>query len=628
MIGKDFKGQDLSETDFSDSDIRGADFTNAVLTNANFRNSKAGPQQIWLIFISLVGLVGMAIASLITGYAGGLIGLFMFDDYQMENLLYRIAGFVFFLALVLFIIFFFREGFGRDMAYFAMGVIVVAAISIVLGSVDLAVAATLVTLALAITIVAIIIWSLSLVTIHLTLGQKIAVVFTIVALACAIPGAWEGTKPLEETGSEDLDLQGNNQTETVSQNSTLGTFSADSELQTTISSYRIQALSLAGIVVIIVFFPSFYLSRQIVTGNPNFSILTLATNVWITSRGTRFRGADLSGADFTGASLDGADFRSATLTRTCFYGAKKLERARTRGTYLEDVRIRELVVGKEGKNSDFNRQNLRGVNLKGADLQQANFVGADLSRATMENANLSGAKLAKAQLYHTDLTGANLTGAVIQDWAISTDTVLEDIQCEYIYMRLSTEEDPDPWRKPDNRNENFQEGDFSDFIAPIVKTLDLYQQQNVDPRKMAGAYKTLDFFHYEGINSAAAAVTLKQLAEDYPAAELEVIALEGRGDDKIRLQASVSEDVDRSQLSEKYSEMYKKISSLPEADIQALLAVMTEKDERIHSLEKMVIAAVKTEKFYVETNYILGDKISVGDISDSSGIAIGRDASA
>ena len=94
-------------------------------------------------------------------------------------------------------------------------------------------------------------------------------------------------------------------------------------------------------------------------------------------------------------------------------------------------------------------------------------------------------------------------------------------------MHLPTQEDPDPWRKPDNRNEIFQEGDFTDFIAPIIKTLDLYRHQNVDPRKVASTFKSLDFYHYGGIDPAAAAIALKQLAEENPEAGLEVVALEG-----------------------------------------------------------------------------------------------------
>jgi hypothetical protein len=52
---------------------------------------------------------------------------------------------------------------------------------------------------------------------------------------------------------------------------------------------------------------------------------------------------------------------------------------------------------------------------------------------------------------------------------------------------------------------------------------------------------------------AAMLAALKRLAEAYPEAQLQVIALEGRGQDKIRVQAQVTGNVDRSALSESTS---------------------------------------------------------------------------
>ncbi|MGB5687285.1 MAG: pentapeptide repeat-containing protein, partial [Candidatus Electrothrix sp.] len=234
----------------------------------------------------------------------------------------------------------------------------------------------------------------------------------------------------------------------------------------------------------------------------------------------------------------------------------------------------------------------------------ASFIGADLTGATLRNADLTGAKLVRTQLYGVDLTGACLTGAFIQDWAIATDTLLDDIKCDYVYMRLPTQDNPEVWRKPDNRDEMFKEGDFSDFIAPIIKTLDLYTKQHVDPRHMA---KNLDFYHHKGIDPSAAAVALKQLAEQYPEAGLEVVALEGRGKEKVKLQAVVAGSADLSQLSAEYSEHYNRISALPYKDVQALLAGIAEKDDRIRSLEEMVNSAITSNKFYAETNYKMGD---------------------
>lgn len=74
----------------------------------------------------------------------------------------------------------------------------------------------------------------------------------------------------------------------------------------------------------------------------------------------------------------------------------------------------------------------------------------------------------------------------IEEWNISTDTKLNGIRCDYVFMRLPPEKRPNflalppserldenPRRKPDDWNKNFAEGEFADFIAPLVQTLDL-----------------------------------------------------------------------------------------------------------------------------------------------------------
>ncbi|HEY9696981.1 MAG TPA: CHAT domain-containing protein [Trichocoleus sp.] len=85
------------------------------------------------------------------------------------------------------------------------------------------------------------------------------------------------------------------------------------------------------------------------------------------------------------------------------------------------------------------------------------------------------------------------------------------------------------------------------------------------------------------------------------------MALEGRGEEKIRLQARVTGKADRSTLSAEYFERYQEIASLPYGDVQSVLGAMTEKDERIRSLENMVMTAMKSDKFYVETYYNFGE---------------------
>jgi uncharacterized protein YjbI with pentapeptide repeats len=260
--------------------------------------------------------------------------------------------------------------------------------------------------------------------------------------------------------------------------------------------------------------------------------------------GTSFYNANLTDADFTSATLKNTDFRRAILTRTRWHNTEKLDRVRPGTTYLQDAKVRQLLITGQGQGQDqnFDSKNLRGVNLQGANLADASFIGTDLSEANLQDADLSRAKLVQTQLDETDLTGATLTGAFIEDWGITSHTKLHSIKCRYVFMRLPTKDDPEPRRKPDNREEEFEDGDFADFIKPIVDTLDLYHNQGVDPR--------------------AIAISFKQLAENHPEAELRIVAMEARGQDKFLLRAATAPDSDRSALSAEYFTTYNPDKSL------------------------------------------------------------------
>ena len=268
---------------------------------------------------------------------------------------------------------------------------------------------------------------------------------------------------------------------------------------------------------------------------------------------------------------------------------------------------------------------MRGCNLRNADLTDASFINAKLSEATLEGANLTRAKLAKAQLYGTNLKNAILTGACIQDWAISLDTQLEGIKCEYIYMRLETKEDPDPWRKPDNRNETFKDGDFTDFIAPIIKTQKLYQTQNIDLRIVAENYTILDIFHHQGLDPSASAIAFQKLIEKYPEAGLKVLSIEGRGNEKIHFQAQVTDDANRSILSQEYSAIYNQIKSGTYSDLQAFLAAVAEKDQQIVRFQELLENAIQQPKFYVETYQETRGNITISSVQGNISGVVGGD---
>ncbi|MUG99775.1 hypothetical protein F7734_48890 [Scytonema sp. UIC 10036] len=338
------------------------------------------------------------------------------------------------------------------------------------------------------------------------------------------------------------------------------------------------ALAGAGAVVLL----SIHISWRAMKGDEKHALIRNIAVAFAAFRGTSFRKADLTDANFTGATLKNTDFRGAILTRTCFRNTKKLDLARPGVTYLQKAQVRQVLVTGLGQDINFDRQNLRGINLHGANLIDPSFVSTDLSEGNLKDANLSRAKLVKAQLDGTDFTGATLTGAYIQDWGITSDTNFDGVQCSYVYMRLPTKENPDPWRKPDNREEVFADGEFGDFIKPIVDTLDLYHNQGVDPR--------------------AIAVAFKELAENNPNAELEIVAIERRGDDKILLRAKTAASANKSELSKEYFINYNQLKTLAEKDFQALIA---EKELQIRRLEIMITTALERPSFYTQGGDII-----------------------
>lgn len=556
----------MSGADFSHADIRGADFTKAILIGADFSHATAGQPFHWRIGIVSTSILLATLAGYVSAYASGIVASLMVIEeapivfWSSIIALAILAGFIFVT---------YRRGLGIAVGTFSLIAAFLLILAGGLGTTDATAAALVQSIAIAGAIAGAIIGAFALTVLKALIGNIALFIYGITFLVGSLAGGWEG-------------IEWKNK-------------------------HLAQGLPVVALVTIALLSLSFWIGWNVSDRDKKYLLIYKPANWMTTVGGTRFQGANLTNANFTQANLNSTDFKNSILKRTCWFKAKYLEKACTEGTYLQNPKIRQLVIHKKGKEQNFEYFNLRDLHLESVDLQYAYLNGADLSGTTLENANLTGVRLAKAQLYQANLKGADLTGAYIENWGISTDTNLDAVKCDFIYMKLPTEADPDPCRKPDNRKETFKPGDFTDFIAPIVKTLELYQTQNVDLRVVGRTFKTLDLYHYEGIDPSVAAIALKQLAEQHPEAGLKVVALEGRGEEKIRLQARVSGETDRSRLSAEYFEKYHEIASLPYGDLQSLLAAMAEKDERIRSLENMVMTAMKSNKFYVETYYAFGD---------------------
>ncbi|MFQ4134878.1 pentapeptide repeat-containing protein [Nodosilinea sp. PGN35] len=566
---RSFRGQRLVGADFSGQDLRGADFTGASLIGANFSHCQAGLGLSQLVGLAMAVVLMAVLAGFITGYATSVLGVFKtsgqaLGDYALLSGLLSAGILAVFLGFAL----------GRGLAFAGAIAVTLAALTAMTAAIASAQVATLAivqSFAIAGAVAGVLYGAVGFAAAIALSGLRFLIAVVAVAGVAALVGILFGV----DAAGADLWL----------------------------------ACAIAAVLSLILLALALQAGWRAWQGELRYALLRQIA-IALTAQGTCFRGADLTDANFANALLRNVDLREARLIRTNWGQVQQLKRSRLEGTYLAHPQLQRLVITKDGHDQSFERQDLRGLNLEGANLADANLMGVDLGDSTLVGADLSRANLVQAQLQRTSLAQACLTGAYIQDWGIATSTNLEQVRCDYIFMRLPTKDDPDPCRKPDNRNEVFEAGDFSDFIAPMIKTLDLYRQQNVDPREVAQQYKTLDLYHHEGIDPAAAAIALKSLADQYPSSRLQVVALEGRGQEKIRLQARVTGDLDRSELSEEYFERYGAIKAMPYGDIQALLAGMAEKDQRIRSLETMVTSAIANNRFYVETYYNLGDTVA------------------
>ncbi|MEM6835245.1 MAG: pentapeptide repeat-containing protein [Cyanobacteria bacterium P01_C01_bin.120] len=345
-----------------------------------------------------------------------------------------------------------------------------------------------------------------------------------------------------------------------------------------------------------------YMGKCALHSNPDsrYEILRTLAITFATWGSTRFREADLTAADFSNATLRHTDFSNAVLTRTRWHNTT-FHQNNLQGTYLANPQIRRLVTELDGQGQNFDRLDLRGVNLDHANLAGASFIGTDLTNATLQGANLTNAKLAQAQLYGADLTGAILTGACIENWGISPETHLDAIQCDYIYLRLPTNDNPDPYRKPDNRDETFQANDFIDFIAPILNTLKAYRQQTLPPTPDATPLKTLDLYHRKGIDPTAAAIAFQELINQNPPAQIRILSIEGV-DQKIRIQASIATHADPSPLNTHYFQRYNRLMVHPHEDLQALFETLATQHTQLRLLEARIADATDSPLSYVEVS--------------------------
>lgn len=230
------------------------------------------------------------------------------------------------------------------------------------------------------------------------------------------------------------------------------------------------------------------------------------------------RGADLSMADLRGANLRGANLSEA----------------------------------------DLSEANLRGTDLRWANLSRANLIGADLSGANLRwvdlsEAELSGANLSRTQALETDFTNAKFTGTCIEDWNINSATKLDNIDCQYVYLKNNKRE-----RCPSSGE--FAPGDFTKLFQKALETVDLIFRNGVDWEAFAYSFRKIQ------IENESSKLTIRKI---------EII------DDIVLVEVNISEQADKTQFHNDFFKGYEFAKKELEPQHQARLA---DKDKEINRL--------------------------------------------
>lgn len=222
-------------------------------------------------------------------------------------------------------------------------------------------------------------------------------------------------------------------------------------MATAVGTVRLDAVGILEVTGIYVIFSPILYWRSIWKEDPQLAFIrnfSLGYRSWL---GTNFTESDLTEADFSHAQLGNTRFTNAKLIRTNFRQAKNLKFAYLKNTILANRAVRELLVTGDGV--------------------RQSYVGLDLTGAYLQNADLQHADLSQAILLNADLRGAKLTGAKIGNWLIDTTTLLDDIQCDYVFLGDGKREPPEG---------NFKAGEFTKLFQQVAKTLEFLVENRTE----------------------------------------------------------------------------------------------------------------------------------------------------
>ena len=505
LWGRSFRGQNLTGANFSKADIRGADFTNAILKDADFTGSNLKGAD-----FTGANLTG----SNFGGTKAGLKFHWIFILLALSFIISSLSGFTSAIIINFNIYFWFSK---RLSAIFV----------ITYSSIFIIIVRTILNNyfhPFAITI-----------NVYLSIGVILAVAF-FGAPAAAIdePDAKLGGMALVTfTSMAFLIVIVFHQMGGLAEK--LLTNIGDINVEKIIKNFA-QGEWLGGLVAgIFGAVWGYFFSHAAIEGDKKFAWIWKMCVNFTAQGGTLFHKTTLTDTNFTQATLKNTDFRGANLTRTRFYKAKKLDLARPGKTILSNPDVLKLLVTLNGRNKSYIGANLRGANLIGADLKEANFKNADIIEATFKEANLEWANLTLTQAIGTNFTNAHITGACVEAWNIESTTILDDVDCRFVYLlEYPKPRTDDRERRPSSGE--FQPGEFTKLFEEVLNTVDLIFRNGIDWKAFITAFK--------------------QVQVENGDTELVIQSIENKGDGVVVVKVAVPENENKEKIHSDFTQSY------------------------------------------------------------------------
>ncbi len=294
-------------------------------------------------------------------------------------------------------------------------------------------------------------------------------------------------------------------------------------------------------------------------------------NVPIDLLKAKLRDANLSGANLSGADLFDTDLSSANLNYA------DLSSAHLSGTNFSSANLRVADL----RDTDLSSSDLSGADLIGADLSGAYLFDADLSSANLRAANLSRTNLIIVKAFATNFRGATFTGACIEDWHIDSETNLDNVICDYIYLKFNWDYDTKEYkflkRRPSDPNRNFRPGDFANLFEKSLSTVDLI------------------FFH--GIDWQIFLTAFQELQIESKNGELSVQAIEKKRDGAFVIRVDATASANKETIEASFWNKYKSLLEAKDKEIKLLSqkkAFYSQKIEVIRKNNTKLLGIIET----------------------------------